>query len=216
METASHHIYIIRTREFISLNQNVYKIGKTKQGIIKRYRQYPKGSSIEFTLPCKDCDTLERDIIKAFREKFIHKYQYGHEYFEGDLHEMIHCIHSLWATSPCGKCRQSNNETNEKGAQAIDDSDTKPVNNALELKDFISELANDFVNMEEWKVTNQEFYKKYTAWCKNNELEPRSKIVLGRDLAPFFKKDLITKVKFHNDFGKLLFLKKIREVAFSL
>ena len=45
----TNYTYIIHTREFISLNLSVYKIGKTKQeltssGRNKRCSEYPKGS----------------------------------------------------------------------------------------------------------------------------------------------------------------------------
>ena len=38
---------------------------------------------------CTDCDTAEKTIINIFKKKYIHKHQYGNEYFEGDCQSMI-------------------------------------------------------------------------------------------------------------------------------
>ena len=37
-------IYIIKIREFVNNNQNIYKIGRTTQDNLKRFNNYPKGS----------------------------------------------------------------------------------------------------------------------------------------------------------------------------
>ena len=56
--------YILREREFIRLNENIYKIGKTKQPINKRLSQYPKGSELLLCLKVNNCDKFEKNIIK--------------------------------------------------------------------------------------------------------------------------------------------------------
>ena len=40
------YIYLIYLREFINSNQDIYKIGKTKQLNNNRFKQYPKGTII--------------------------------------------------------------------------------------------------------------------------------------------------------------------------
>ena len=84
-------IYMIQLREFIEHTdkKNIYKIGKTRQSNYSRYTGYPKGSIIMLHINCTDCDTAEKTIINIFKKKYIHKHQYGNEYFEGDCQSMI-------------------------------------------------------------------------------------------------------------------------------
>lgn len=83
------YIYLLREREFISLNQNVYKIGKTKQENLQRFHQYPRGSELLLQHSCDNCDALEVQLIREFKIKYIHRREFGNEYFEGDCKEMI-------------------------------------------------------------------------------------------------------------------------------
>ncbi len=40
------YVYMLQEREFIRLNENVYKIGKTMQTNNTRFEQYPVGSQL--------------------------------------------------------------------------------------------------------------------------------------------------------------------------
>lgn len=90
----NNYIYLIQTREFKNMNQNVYKIGKTKQDNLTRINQYPKGSQLLLQQICHNCDILESLIIKEFRDKYIHRKDIGNEYFQGCYYEMIKDIHN--------------------------------------------------------------------------------------------------------------------------
>ena len=90
----SNSIYLIQEREFINSGENVYKIGKTKQDNLKRFKQYPKGSKLLLQQICDDCDKLEKELIADFKNKFIHRKDIGNEYFEGDYKEMLKDIHN--------------------------------------------------------------------------------------------------------------------------
>ena len=83
------HIYLIREREFIRLNEPVYKLGKTTQDGLKRSAQYPKGSSIEIHLRTNNCHAAETELLKYFRSSFIARTDFGAEYFEGDVQMML-------------------------------------------------------------------------------------------------------------------------------
>jgi hypothetical protein len=83
------YIYLLQTREFVRTCENVFKIGKTTQENDKRFKSYPKGSILIFQSICKNCDKTEKEIIKQFKNKFIHRKDFGNEYFEGNLDEMI-------------------------------------------------------------------------------------------------------------------------------
>jgi len=92
MDRQFQSIYCIKEREFLKTKENVIKVGKTKQPLSKRTNQYPKGSELLFYIRVDDCDNLERVIIKAFKDKYLHRKDIGNEYFEGDYEDMIETI----------------------------------------------------------------------------------------------------------------------------
>jgi len=81
-------LYLIHLREFIKSKESVFKIGRSDD-IHNRVRKYPKGSNVLFTMKCFNSIVCEADLIKLFNKKFIHKPEYGTEYFEGDEDIMI-------------------------------------------------------------------------------------------------------------------------------
>jgi len=81
-------LYLIHLREFIKSKESVFKIGRSDD-IHNRVRKYPKGSNVLFTMKCFNSIECEADLIKLFNKKFIHKPEYGTEYFEGDEDIMI-------------------------------------------------------------------------------------------------------------------------------
>jgi hypothetical protein len=90
----SNYIYLLQEREFITTKQKVYKLGKTKQENLQRFKQYPKGSKLLLQQVCDDCDILEVELIREFKNKHKHRRDIGNEYFEGDYKEMIKDIHN--------------------------------------------------------------------------------------------------------------------------
>ena len=87
------YIYLLQEREAIRLNEPVYKVGKTKQENLKRISSYPNGTELLIQIKCDKCDTIEKDLIKLFKEKYDQKTDMGTEYFEGDCNEMIKDIY---------------------------------------------------------------------------------------------------------------------------
>jgi hypothetical protein len=87
------YIYLLQEREAIRLNEPVYKVGKTKQENLKRICSYPNGTELLIQIKCDKCDTIEKDLIKLFKEKYDQKTDMGTEYFEGDCNEMIKDIY---------------------------------------------------------------------------------------------------------------------------
>jgi len=90
------YIYLIREREFINKNEQVYKIGRTTQekGLtIERFKAYKKGSEIIFLKSVENThvNTIENIIKKIFNEKFK-KHNDGTEYFIGSPDEMCKII----------------------------------------------------------------------------------------------------------------------------
>jgi hypothetical protein len=87
------YIYLLQEREAIRLNEPVYKVGKTKQENLKRISSYPNGTELLIQIKCDNCDAIEKDLIKLFKEKYEQKTDMGTEYFEGDSNEMIKDIY---------------------------------------------------------------------------------------------------------------------------
>ena len=84
----TNYIYLVKEREFIKTNENIYKIGRSKQENTKRFLQYPKGSELILQETCIDCIKTEKMIINEFKKHFIHRKDIGNEYFEGECLKM--------------------------------------------------------------------------------------------------------------------------------
>jgi hypothetical protein len=82
-----HYIYLIRHKENVEHNENVYKIGKTivKELTvnIQRLTSYGKGTEVILIQQCNNAHNCERIILKTFKQKFT-KHKFGNEYFIGD------------------------------------------------------------------------------------------------------------------------------------
>jgi hypothetical protein len=91
----TNYIYLLILREFIRTNENIYKIGRTSQNGMKRITQYPKGSQLIIFRKCIDCIKIESELIKEFKIKYIHKPEYGNEYFQGNELDMIKDINNI-------------------------------------------------------------------------------------------------------------------------
>jgi hypothetical protein len=85
----AQYIYLLKEREFIKTDENIYKIGRTCQENDKRVRSYPKGSVLLIQSICKNCVEFEALLIKKFKETFIHRKDIGNEYFDGDGLKML-------------------------------------------------------------------------------------------------------------------------------
>jgi hypothetical protein len=87
------YIYLVQEREFVKSNEDIYKIGKSKQENLKRFNSYPNGSKLLIQCICTNCNKIERKLIKLFREKYEIQRDIGNEYFKGNYIEMIKDIH---------------------------------------------------------------------------------------------------------------------------
>ena len=82
------YVYMIRLREFVRLNENTYKIGKTTRAPNERMGNYPKDSEVIVFIQVEDCHEMELRIMREFSKKFIRRADYGDEFFEGEVEEM--------------------------------------------------------------------------------------------------------------------------------
>ena len=89
----NNYIYLLKEREFIKTNENIYKVGKTTQDNDNRIKQYPKGSKLLLLCDCiNNCSQIEHTIIQLFKSKYIQRKDIGNEYFEGDYKSMMNDI----------------------------------------------------------------------------------------------------------------------------
>ena len=95
MLNRTNYIYLLKLREFIRTNENIYKIGRTSQNGMKRINQYPKGSELILFRKCINCIYIESEIIKEFKINYKHQSDYGNEYFEGNEMLMIKDINNI-------------------------------------------------------------------------------------------------------------------------
>jgi hypothetical protein len=85
------YVYLIHCRASVNIKENVYKFGKTED-FSKRLCGYDKGSIPLFLLYVNDIDSFEKEILVLFSTKFKKRDDYGSEYFEGNIDEMIDLI----------------------------------------------------------------------------------------------------------------------------
>ena len=83
------YVYLLREREFVKTQEPVYKIGKTIN-FHARLHSYPKDSHILAIVYTANMDGVEKQLIKTFKEVFVHRVDVGHEYFEGKQKNMLH------------------------------------------------------------------------------------------------------------------------------
>jgi len=83
--TKLQFVYLIRLREQVRLNENIYKIGKTTQTPNKRLNGYPKHSELNMFIQVANCNKAEKNIIDRFDKVFNNQSQYGREYYKGDI-----------------------------------------------------------------------------------------------------------------------------------
>ena len=91
----TNFIYLIIEKEYITNNEDIFKIGKTTQKRLKRFDKYKSGSILLSYNRCTDCHKSEKEIIKFFKIKYKQRLDIGLEYFEGNHEDMINDIYSI-------------------------------------------------------------------------------------------------------------------------
>jgi predicted nuclease with TOPRIM domain len=92
MKMTEGYVYIIRECDFVRLNENIYKIGRTaKINPEDRFQKYRKGTEIIGFFKVNDSIECENKIIKCFsNHNNIKKMsEYGKEYFQGNKKELL-------------------------------------------------------------------------------------------------------------------------------
>ena len=104
-------IYLIQLANFVTTNQNVYKIGRTEQSNMNnRLRNYDRGYELYIVMNVDDTLKVEKEILNAFNIKFkrynLGDYKNSREYFIGDIDKMTDIIYEI--------CNPSNKKQTKK------------------------------------------------------------------------------------------------------
>lgn len=94
------YIYLIREREFLHNKEEVYKVGRTVQKgaslLLDRMKAYKKGSELCFMrqVLVDNVVRIETVVKTRFNQQFS-RHPDGHEYFRGDMNNMIKVINQI-------------------------------------------------------------------------------------------------------------------------
>jgi len=221
-DTASQYVYIVKTREAIRANDNVYKIGRTTQENHRRLNSYPNGSILIYQSETSDCSLVERLVKQMCKELFKQRLDYGVEYFEVDnKRNLINCIHHCISIveNDDQVSTYMNHLIKTRLISSIDVNDNthKEVSNALcntdkladlvsRLDNKISELASHCINIDE-PVTQQvsrdkpselsDIYKGIVLCNVISDIYPTSEIINTDDIV-LLKRDDKQDILFEN------------------
>lgn len=88
------YLYILQEREFYHSGEDVYKVGRTSRDVVDRFKEYPKGSRLLFSLhvPLDRVADLEDEVKSRFRSEFRARSDIGSESFVGPWMEMAQLV----------------------------------------------------------------------------------------------------------------------------
>ena len=170
------YIYLLQTREAIRSEEDVYKIGRTKN-LQKRLGQY-SGHVLYFVQNSWDPNTHERQLIDLFRNKFLSRKDYGQEYFEGKIDDMEDTILTYFRGLERPK-RDLNKET-------MDETEKEMKHTALKKK-LRNELKDELMAEIKTEIHQQMYQETYIRIL--SELEDKIKTSIGINAVPSLPKD---------------------------
>jgi hypothetical protein len=91
-EDATGCVYLLQESKFLKKKDRTYKLCFTTRELLTRITKYPKGSIMVYSSFVPNLKDVETNLLKLFNEKFVHKPEYGTEYFNGNPFEMIQTI----------------------------------------------------------------------------------------------------------------------------
>ena len=106
-------IYLIQLTNFVTTNQNVYKIGRTEQSNMNnRLRNYDRGYELYIVMNVDDTLKVEKEILNAFNSEFkrynLGDYKNSREYFIGDIDKMTDIIYEICNPSTKKQTKKQN------------------------------------------------------------------------------------------------------------
>ena len=95
IKMVQEYVYILRECDFVRLNEDIYKIGRTaKTNPEDRFQKYRKGTEIVAFFKVNNSIECENKMIKCFSNHINIKKrsEYGKEYFQGNRNELLNEI----------------------------------------------------------------------------------------------------------------------------
>ena len=95
IKLVQEYVYIIRECDFVRLNEDIYKIGRTaKINPEDRFQKYRKGTEIVAFFKVNNSINCEKEMITCFSNhtNIKKRCEYGKEYFEGNRNELLNEI----------------------------------------------------------------------------------------------------------------------------
>ena len=89
------YIYILHEREFLNLNQDIYKIFYTNNNINIFLNEIPKNSNILLFHYIEENIDIIDIIIKNIKRYFIQEHKIGENYFKGDISNIMDLINYI-------------------------------------------------------------------------------------------------------------------------
>ena len=88
------YVYLIVQREFLRSGELVCKCGRAVD-VLKRFKQYPKGSKLLYVVYCNDMIEGETKALALLGMMFKQRKDIGKKSFEGDFASMIGALCNL-------------------------------------------------------------------------------------------------------------------------
>jgi hypothetical protein len=148
-------IYLIHEREFVRLEEDVFKLG-TSKNLQNRVKNYPKNSLVILQMECECRNAIEKDLLKIFREKFGSTI-YGREYFRGNKKEMVKII-----TEYINEYQKNDNHIISKNILLCLTDDIYVYHN---IYDFIGTIFSKVDENDNEKLVNVYSYILNTTFC---------------------------------------------------
>ena len=177
------YIYLIKEREFIKTEEEIYKIGRSSQYNAKRINQYPNGSILLLIIFCGNSDEIEKFLITEFKKLFKQRRDIGLEYFEGCFLKMRDVITE--------NIKKLDNITINKFKKETHDELNKRIENIESLiserkkrNDELEQLKNKLIEKEELKKEKEELKKEkeeLNKEKKEKKMEKEEELLLKKE-----------------------------------
>lgn len=155
------YIYLLREREFINCNRELYKIGRTGHHVNQRLGKYPKSSELFIVIQVDNQLLAESTLLRKFRKEFDNRTEIGAEYFEGDLSKMKEIIikYSLgdWSFFESEINDANNEEDDDENANTEKMSETEK--SATELREECRKLGLATRGTKDHLIKKLELYR---------------------------------------------------------
>lgn len=160
------YIYLVHCRASVNANENVYKIGKSID-FNKRLSGYDKGTIPIFTIYVQECDNFEMQLITLFENNYQSRKDYGNEYFQGDIKQMIQDIMTEYNKS--NLCYEINTNGNVNNIQNQEKIENKSITDANKLTENLIKTKRLLITkLNKVKISNIYDYINNVSSNSNN------------------------------------------------